>query len=191
MKYYAVIDTNVLVSSLLTKNDNSPVVKIINAIRNSTIIPMFNADILAEYVEVLSRDRLGLNQDVVSETLAMIKSRGIDSERKPVSENIPDPDDVVFYEIAMSREDSYLVTGNLKHFPRNGKVVSPSEMLMIMEFGQLSTGLLNHVEPPLYMPMSLDEINDLIKEVRRQVRLQRDNYINRYYALTVRPVWEE
>ena len=191
MKYYAVIDTNVLVSSLLTKNDNSPVVKIINAIRNSTIIPMFNADILAEYVEVLSRDRLGLNQDVVSETLAMIKSRGIDSEMKPVSENIPDPDDVVFYEIAMSREDSYLVTGNLKHFPRNGKVVSPSEMLMIMEFGQLSTGLLNHVEPPLYMPMSLDEINDLIKEVRRQVRLQRDNYINRYYALTVRPVWEE
>ena len=191
MKYYAVIDTNVLVSSLLTKNDNSPVVKIIHAIRNSTIIPMFNADILAEYVEVLSRDRLGLNQDVVSETLAMIKSRGIDSERKPVSENIPDPDDVVFYEIAMSREDSYLVTGNLKHFPRNGKVVSPSEMLMIMEFGQLSTGLLNHVEPPLYMPMSLDEINDLIKEVRRQVRLQRDNYINRYYALTVRPVWEE
>ena len=76
MKYYAVIDTNVLVSSLLTKNENSPVVQIINAIRDSTIISMFNADILAEYVEVLSRDRLGLNQDVVSETLTMIKSHG-------------------------------------------------------------------------------------------------------------------
>ena len=168
MKYYAVIDTNVLVSSLLTKNENSPVVQIINAIRDSTIIPMFNADILAEYVEVLSRDRLGLNQDVVSETLTMIKSRGIDSERKPVSDNFSDPDDIVFYEIAMSREDSYLVTGNLKHFPKNGKVVSPSEMLMIMEFGQLSTGLLNNAEPPLYMPISLKEINDLIKEVRLQ-----------------------
>ena len=167
MKYYAVIDTNVLVSSLLTKNGNSPVVKIVDAIRDSKVIPMYNDDIFIEYTEVLNRDRFGLDEDVVAETLAMIKSRGINCEGKPVSDILPDPDDVIFYEVAMSREDSYLVTGNLKHFPQNGRVVSPSEMLMIIEFGQLSTGLLNSDEPPLYMSMPLSEINDIIRDVRR------------------------
>ena len=91
MKYYAVIDTNVLVSSLLTKKGNSPVVKIIDAIRDSKVIPMYNDEIFAEYTEVIGRDRFGLDKGIVSETLAMIKSRGINCERKP------------FYEVAISR----------------------------------------------------------------------------------------
>lgn len=168
MTYYAVIDTNVLVSSLLTKNGNSPVVKVVDAIRDSKVIPMFNEEIFAEYKEVLSRDRLGLDENIVSETLEMIKSRGINCERTHVSDILPDPDDVIFYEVAMSREDSYLVTGNLKHFPKNGRVVSPSEILMIIESGQLNTGLLNSDEP-LYMSVPLDEINDIIRDVRRSL----------------------
>ena len=34
---------------------------------------------------------------------------------------------------AMSKEDAYLVTGNKKHFPKKPIVVSPAEMLEILQ----------------------------------------------------------
>ena len=55
----------------------------------------------------------------------------------PVEEIIPDPKDIVFYEVVMEgrREhgDAYLVTGNIKHFPVKSFVVTPKEMLDIMQ----------------------------------------------------------
>lgn len=44
----------------------------------------------------------------------------------------PDRDDIVFYEIAMSVKDSYLVTGNIKHFPKKCFVVTPAQMMDIL-----------------------------------------------------------
>ena len=38
----------------------------------------------------------------------------------------------VFYEVALSKEDSFLVTGNIKHFPKKPFIVTPSEMLTII-----------------------------------------------------------
>jgi uncharacterized protein len=52
---------------------------------------------------------------------------------KAGEEYFPDPKDVVFYEIAMSKEGSYLVTGNIKHFPAKPFVVTPAEMIGILE----------------------------------------------------------
>ena len=46
--------------------------------------------------------------------------------------DLPDPKDVVFYEVALSKEDAYLVTGNIKHFPKVDFVVTPAEMIDIM-----------------------------------------------------------
>ena len=45
---------------------------------------------------------------------------------------MPDPKDIVFYEVALSVEASYLVTGNIKHFPKKPFVVTPAEMLQII-----------------------------------------------------------
>ena len=45
---------------------------------------------------------------------------------------LPDPKDIVFYEVALSKEGSYLVTGNIKHFPKRPFVVFPAEMLQII-----------------------------------------------------------
>ena len=44
----------------------------------------------------------------------------------------PDQKDVVFYEVALSKEDAYLVTGNIKHFPKKPFVVTPAEMVEIL-----------------------------------------------------------
>ena len=38
----------------------------------------------------------------------------------------------VFYEVALSKEDSFLVTGNIKHFPKKPFIVTTSEMLTII-----------------------------------------------------------
>ncbi len=50
-----------------------------------------------------------------------------------VIDTFPDTDDRVFYEVALSKDDAYLVTGNARHFPKTRIVVSPSEMLEILE----------------------------------------------------------
>ncbi len=46
-----------------------------------------------------------------------------------------DQDDLVFYEVVMEKrdEDAYLITGNLRHFPIRTFIVTPAEMLKIME----------------------------------------------------------
>ncbi len=45
---------------------------------------------------------------------------------------MPDEDDRVFYKVSLSVEDSFLVTGNLKHYPHSPKVVSPSEFIKLL-----------------------------------------------------------
>lgn len=64
--------------------------------------------------------------------IGRITSDGIDSQRVASDEVFPDPDDVVFYEVALSKEDAFLVTGNQKHFPKMTQVVSPAEFLDIL-----------------------------------------------------------
>ena len=58
---------------------------------------------------------------------------GIHGGRVPSAEQFPDPKDVVFYEVAMSKKDAYLVTGNKKHFPNKPIVVTPAEMVEILK----------------------------------------------------------
>lgn len=59
MKYYAVIDTNVLLSALLSKNETSATVKVLDAVFEGWIIPLYHQDILKEYTEVLHRRKYG------------------------------------------------------------------------------------------------------------------------------------
>ena len=59
MKCYAVIDTNVLVSALLAKHENSATVKVVNHLFDGTVIPVFSELILAEY-----DDKIMLNKKI-------------------------------------------------------------------------------------------------------------------------------
>ena len=52
---HAVIDTNVIVSALLTHNVESPTVKLIDAMLRDRITPLYNNDIINEYRDVLGR----------------------------------------------------------------------------------------------------------------------------------------
>ena len=130
-RYYAVFDTNVLVSALLSRNTDSPTVALLDHILNRTIIPVYNDEILNEYNEVLHREKFGFDTESIEAVLAAIHS-GIAADRTPASWDFPDEEDIVFYEVALSFDEAYLITGNIRHFPRVSMVVTPAEMLKII-----------------------------------------------------------
>ncbi len=134
MKYYAVIDTNVIVSALLKWNSVPGVV--LQAVFNGFVVPVFNDEILNEYRNVLNRPKFGFSSELISETISQIESLGVmENALETVAEAMPDPKDIVFYSIALSHgktAETHLVTGNVKHFPANPIVVTPRQMLDIL-----------------------------------------------------------
>ena len=109
---YAVIDTNVLVSAILSIHPDSATVIIRDKIIDGLIIPIYNADIIEEYRNVLTRPKFHFPAELVDAVLDVILQKGFSLERTKTEEVFIDPKDVVFYEIALSKEGSYVVTGN-------------------------------------------------------------------------------
>lgn len=133
MKYYAVIDTNVIVSAML-KSDSIPA-QVFREVVAGNIDILVNEDILEEYLEVLSRPKFHFSLNAVKDLIDELKNQAIFVDALETDECIPDPDDAVFYEVVMGakkKNDAYLVTGNLKHFPEKTFIVTPREMMEII-----------------------------------------------------------
>lgn len=134
MRYYAVIDTNVLVSAML-KFQSVPG-QVVNEALLGDLIPLLSDEIIAEYREVLARPKFKFDQNTVEILIDGIVDRGIYMDAVPVEEIIPDPKDIVFYVVVMEgckeHDDTYFVTGNIKHFPVKSFIVTSKEMLEIM-----------------------------------------------------------
>ena len=133
MKYYAVIDTNVLVSAML-KWDSVPG-NIMELAFSGPVIPVLNEEIFNEYREVLMRPKFRLTEEIVNDVLEAITEKGIFVDAQSLDNELPDPNDRVFYEVVMEErkdEDAYLVTGNIKHFPVKPFIVTPRQMLDII-----------------------------------------------------------
>ena len=132
-KYFAVIDTNIIVSAML-KADSVPSI-IIDKALHGNITPILNDKILLEYENVLLRPKFKFNLVVVNTFLKTIKSRAIFSKEAEISETLPDLNDTVFFAVLAEirkYKSAYLVTGNLKHFPSRPYIISPREMLDII-----------------------------------------------------------
>ena len=129
----AVIDTNVIVSAYITKNLEAATSKVWEAVLQCKLTPIYNDEILDEYSEVLHRKKFGIPEHLIKWALDKIVTNGVRGERVLSEEFFPDPKDVVFYEVALSKADAYLVTGNIKHFPNIPIVVTPAEMLEILQ----------------------------------------------------------
>ena len=129
----AVIDTNVIVSAYITKNLEAATSKVWEAVLQCKLTPIYNDEILSEYSDVLHREKFGIPEHLIKWALDKVVTNGVRGERVLSDESFPDPKDVVFYEVALSKEDAYLVTGNTKHFPKKPIVVTPAEMLEILQ----------------------------------------------------------
>ena len=135
MNYLVVIDTNVLISALLSKHRDAATVRVLEAVFDGTIISVFNDEILEEYSQVLRRSKFKFDNGVIELLLNVMKANGIFAERLITNERLPDPKDLVFYEVVMAKKEdnAYLVTGNGKHFPQKPFIVTPNELLAIIQ----------------------------------------------------------
>lgn len=59
---YAVIDTNVLISSLLSKNSDSATVLLVGRMISGDLIPVYSTDTMNEYTEVLQRKKFNFDR---------------------------------------------------------------------------------------------------------------------------------
>jgi putative PIN family toxin of toxin-antitoxin system len=126
-----VLDTNVLVSALL--KPNSIPGRVLDLVLARQVALVLDHRIFAEYRDVLDRPEFDLPREAVAELLDFL---WYSSERVQCGEfavQLPDPDDVMFIEVAVSGLADAFVTGNNKHFPtpqRHGvHVLTPRQFL--------------------------------------------------------------
>ena len=136
---YAVIDTNVLVAAAKSHKPDSSASKVLSLVFSGVIQPLICEEILEEYEGILNLPVLAIPSEKSSAILSKFKEDGINPGRTRSDEEFPDSTDQVFYEISLSVEDAYMVTNNKKHFPQKPRVVTPSEILIILK----DSGILN------------------------------------------------
>lgn len=138
MTCYAVIDTNVLVSALLSSHDDAATVLIVRKLFSGEVIPLFSDEILKEYNEVLRRAKFHFSEKTVSMLIRTIEKYGERVVPSPTGELLSDMKDLPFYEVVVEKQDdeAYLVTGNMKHFPAKPFIVTATEFLDILNTGK-------------------------------------------------------
>ena len=105
-----VIDTNVLVSALWSRN-GAPA-RVLSLIINGGLIPCYDYRILSEYKEVLTRPKFKFTGGEVNALLDWIADTG----RSVVAE-------------PLKFCGAKLITGNIKHFPKDNTVLTVSDFL--------------------------------------------------------------
>ena len=125
-----VIDTNVIVSSILTPTGNPAAVK--DLVFNGEVEMFFSAEILDEYERVLSYEKLNIAPMTKAGIIKSIHELG--SLVEPIARNmpIPDEDDRIFYDTA-KESGATLITGNIKHYPTEPFIMTPSDFLASLE----------------------------------------------------------
>lgn len=130
-----VLDTNVLVSALLTPH--GPTARVLDAVLAGRLLLLFDDRILREYSEVLHRERFGFTPEDVRALLEFIRSEGQEVSAPPLGIVLPDPDDLMFVEVAVAGKADAIVTSNRRHFPEGSyggiPVLSPAEMLSMLQ----------------------------------------------------------
>lgn len=129
-----VLDTNVLVSGVLSPH--GPPAAILRALLTEGARLRFDERILSEYRDVLCRDKFAFDRELVADLLSFLEAAGFRALAQPLDLALPDPADRMFIEVAVFSRADFLVTGNLKHFPRSARqgiaVVSPRGFLDAM-----------------------------------------------------------
>ena len=131
---YAVIDTNVIVSSLKSAHPDSATVRVMDAVYCGKVKVVVNDAILAEYNDVLHRERLRLDAARCDFILSFLSDVGVRIDPVSSDAEMPDEDDRVFFEVTLAGQgvgNTHLVTGNMKHYPRASFVITPAQFCEI------------------------------------------------------------
>ena len=127
-----VLDTNVIVSALLTAHGAEAAVLLLTLY--GTISLVFSDPVLAEYREVLSRPKFKRPADVVTGVLADIRSVGHHVRPKRMLTVCAHDPDNRFLECAEAAEAHFLITGNKRHFPAVWKATRVANARQFLEY---------------------------------------------------------
>lgn len=126
-----VLDTNVLVSAILSPN--GPPAAVLRTLLTERVSLCFDERIVSEYRDVLTRTKFSFDGELVEELIGFLEAAGSPTLAPPLAVTLPDPWDQMFIEVAVASQADFLVTGNLKHFPEEARegvtVASPREFL--------------------------------------------------------------
>jgi uncharacterized protein len=128
-----VLDTNIVVSAALKPEGLQRTVLLL-AITKPANLYISDA-IFDEYQEVLARPELKVRKGLQQQLLQLIKNRARSVTPSHSLDATLDPSDNIFLECADAARAHYLVTGNLKHFPRFWKqttVITSREFIGIV-----------------------------------------------------------
>jgi putative PIN family toxin of toxin-antitoxin system len=122
-----VLDTNILVSALLTSG--GPPAFIWDEVETKGIQALYSDKMYAEYEEVLHRPKFPFQKETADATLSAVLRNF--TKITPGVSDIPfvDESDRPFYDTAIT-ENATLVTGNMKHYPESPFVSTPAEFAM-------------------------------------------------------------
>lgn len=134
--YKAVIDTNILVSALLSTSAESAVTIVVNKIFTTELLPVYSSAIMSEYEQVLHRAKFKFPLEKIERLLEMIRFCGIEVHAQVSKIKLPDEDDRCFYDAAKTEGVDYLVTGNKRHFPDENFIVTAAEYLKAISWGK-------------------------------------------------------
>ena len=130
--YYAVVDTNILVSAALAKDRLQSVpYAVFQGISKHLFTPIVDENIVEEYCEVMSRSKFRWNVSYGQRFVDEILKYAINEPVAPTDFTLPDVDDRIFYDVAFAHRDknAYIVTGNIKHFPNVPFTISARNFL--------------------------------------------------------------
>jgi len=129
----AVLDTNVLVSAMLTAR--GACARVVDLLVAGAFELCADDRILDEYETVLRRPEFGIAPEDVEAVMDLIRHVALPVAAPPLPVQLPDPDDLPFLEVAAAA-GAVLVTGNRRHFPKRRckgvSVASPREFLDVL-----------------------------------------------------------
>lgn len=132
----AIVDTNVVVSGLLTDRPESPTAQILDAMLRGRLVFVLSVALLAEYRTVLLRRRAvrqhGLSGEEVDSLLTALASNAVIREPAPGATGAPDRGDDHLWALLEHCRAAALVTGDrllLDNPPAPGRVVGPREFI--------------------------------------------------------------
>lgn len=128
----AVIDSNVVVAALLSRNLESPTRRILKAMLKAEIRFLLSPDLLQEYAQVLLRPKIrqihGLEPTEVRQLMECLLGAGVLREPNLFEGEAPDPNDAHLWALLAISPGSILVTGDrrlLDHPPDFASVIAP------------------------------------------------------------------
>lgn len=129
-----VVDTNVVVSGLLTAEATAPTHRILNAMLGGRINFLLSIALLAEYREVMLRPRIqkrhGLSARDVDVILQALAANAMIRDPEQSGQEWPDPADAHLWALAKAHPGAVLITGDqaLLDHPAKGVVaITPSD----------------------------------------------------------------